>query len=523
MTRLTSTVAAILSTFLLVAGALAQQDRRAVVVEYIAGVNIYIDAGTDDGIAAGDTLFAYGDEDVGLLGALVVISSSAGRSVVTFADRPFPVTLGDVLQVALGSAAHREAAAQPAPGGAASLPRQPGFTASRSLEASGRLALDLSVMESTTQPGNEVAPVDRLFTTPSLRFRTAVSNLPGGLSFNTNLRASTRYSTGDVVQPRQSLRIYQASLAKAFESVPLQFQLGRFYNPFETFSGYWDGFLVHVGERNSGLGGGLVLGFQPDRENESLSTDMPKYSAFLDYQYRGGAVTYRADVSASAIRPRTDLRDHTFFGLAQQLRWNRFALGQRLQIDRNPDSDKWEISQLDVRGSVPLGRRLSILTQYSLRQPFSLVASKGAFSIKRERATVGFDYSLPLGSFGADVTANRLDGPDVSYTYSSRFNLPRTPILDLGFSGSASYWKRDIIKTFYVSPGIRRSFGRLDSRLTYQLYSTENAASTVVTHTFDLALTFPLTRHWFTILQARTQHGTNLSSNSIYSGLWVGF
>ncbi len=667
MTRLLSATLVVLGLFLLSARALAQEDRLEAVVQYIAGVNIYLNVGTQEGINPGDTLFAYSEPDGALLGAFEVIGSSEGRAVVTFAGRPFPVTRGDVLQLVIrspgqtapatrpiatsdelagqatlhqengsgisariaftdrggvlsvrgtavgmdpgheyaswlydnGSVAHgptacistngqrsimvgtwhvdssgngrltatndgadyaalgsfktvdvrnasdgyllvacgevrvrrpaevaqRPRAAPPVPAGDRPPPQQrllPRSTPHRSLQASGRLSVDLNVLESSTQVGGAIpAPVDRRFTTPSLRFRTAVANLPGGLGFNTNLRASSRYSTGDVIQPAQSLRVYQASLAKEFESVPIQMQLGRFYNPHETFSGYWDGLLLHLG--GQGLGAGVALGFQPDRQNEGVTTDLPKYTAFLDYQYRGNSLSYRADLSYTEVKPQIDLFDRRFFGLAQRFRLQRFTLNQRLQVDRNPETDKREVTQVEVRTSVPVGRKLALRTQFSMRQPYSIFSSKASSGFKRERGSVGFAYSLAGGTIGADVTANRLDGTDISYAYGSHFNFPRTAFLSLGFNGSASYWKRNSIKTLFLSPGIRRSFGRLDSRLSYQLYSTANSVTTITTHTFDLAFSFPLTRRWFTILQARSQRGSNLTSNSLYTGLWVGF
>jgi hypothetical protein len=83
--------------------AFAQQARLSVVVEYVAGANLYLDAGADDGIHAADTLQVYGGPSGSHLGDFVVISSSSDRAVVTFADRPFPVTRGDALIVALDS------------------------------------------------------------------------------------------------------------------------------------------------------------------------------------------------------------------------------------------------------------------------------------------------------------------------------------------------------------------------------------------------------------------------------------
>ncbi|NNF58113.1 MAG: hypothetical protein HKN04_07705, partial [Rhodothermaceae bacterium] len=64
-------------------------------VTFIAGQNLYLEAGRDAGLAANDTLRAFRADQ--LLGMLAVISTTDERAVVTFVGDLFPVTLGDVL------------------------------------------------------------------------------------------------------------------------------------------------------------------------------------------------------------------------------------------------------------------------------------------------------------------------------------------------------------------------------------------------------------------------------------------
>ena len=60
---------------------LGQTGRIDVTVEYLAGSNIYIDAGRERGILDGDTILAYSVEGGPLLGALRVISASVSSAV----------------------------------------------------------------------------------------------------------------------------------------------------------------------------------------------------------------------------------------------------------------------------------------------------------------------------------------------------------------------------------------------------------------------------------------------------------
>lgn len=634
--------------------ALAQQERLSVIVEYVAGANLYLDAGADDGIRANDTLQVYSGTESVPLGDFVVISSSSDRAVVTFADRPFSVTRGDVLIITLdsgspargrdlligrvqlqpvnrsgasadivitdngsvlsvrgtanglspgvqyvmrgygeGSTARgrdaclpgdddmsyslgtwtvdsagnatltnalsqenyvpsielrtiglRDAATdfalvacgaietnplplfgrspQPQPP-AASPPRVSPAAADRgdprSLEVNGRVALDLSVLESST--GSGLDPVDRRFTTPTARLRLAVANLPGGFTFNTNLRAAYHHTTGAEIAASQSLRIYQASLAKAFQGFPLQLEAGRFYSPFETFSGYWDGLLVHLGTRGIGLG--FAAGFEPQNSNEAFSTALPKYTAYANLQQRSRTFSYWADFSFHVQRPRTNLVEHDFFGFSQRLRWQRFSLSHRMRVDKDPATRVWRITQFDVRTGVPLGRRITVLGQVSRLQPYYIWRIEQPIGPARDRATIGMNYALFSGTLGFDVTANRLEEEDISYTYAGHYSFPRTALLGLGFSGTASYWKRENITTLYLSQGIRRAFGGLQTQASYQRYMTTSATTSVVTHGIDASFLVPIARRLFFTLEVRLQRGADLNSDNLYTGFWVSF
>lgn len=524
MTRLTHTTVLLLALLAVAAPATAQQKRMTTIVEYIAGNNIYLSVGDEVGIGANDTLIVYSDEDGSELGAFLVISSSEGRSLVTFLGGPFPLTRGKTIQIVVEAETPAAAAVAAPPAASREAParRASSQGGGRYPHASGRISLDVNVLESTTRPSGDGAdPIERRFTTPALRLRMNVANLPGGLMLSTNLRASSRYSSGSIIEPQQSLRIYEASLAKEFRSLPVQTQVGRFYNPYESFSGYWDGLLLRVGGRGFGVGG--AVGFQPERGNETFSADLPKYTAFVNYRYSGGDLRYFADLSFHRLQPRNvPALEHTFVGFSQRFFWRRFSLSQRLQVDRDLN-DRWVITQLDVRSSIPAGRRLAILAQYTKRQPFMIWNLENPIRNWRERALGGLTLFLFNGTVGADVAANRWEGEEISYTYSGNFSFPYTALLGLGFRGSASYWRRDGTRTLYVSPGIRRTFGNLQVELSYRRYESQLPTRSIDSDEIDLLLSFPLMRRLYSTLQARNQWGDNLASTSLYASLWATF
>lgn len=506
----------------------AQEYGVDAIVVQIAGANLYLDVGVEQGVAANDTLRVYRSADGEYLGTFRVVTSLQNRSVVEFVGEPFPVTRGSVLYLFLG----------PDPAGARGRPaerRDPARErASRrrglSPQLHGRLSIEGNAFESKTLwQSNQPEEVTRRFATSSIGLRAVMSHLPGGITVSTNLRGSYRYSSSGIVQPERQVRAYQASVARS--SSALHIEVGRFNSRYETYSGYWDGILVHVG--GEGLGVGVAAGFEPEQANEEFTSTLPKYSAFVTYRHRAGAVRFDTDVSAHQVRPRNGLFDHTFLGWSQRLRIRRFQLSHDVQVDRHPQTDKWVVTRLHVRTSLPLVGGLSVHGRLAVRQPYSLWSTQDVIALRRDQATVGLSYWGPGGSLNLDVTANRFDlQRDLSYTYASSFNITRTPVLGFGLSGAASYWRQDATRSLYLTSGVNRAFGRLQTRASYQLYRTESTTDNVLTgsatnrfqtHAVHFSLSLPLARRVYSTAQARSQWGENLVTTSLYMSLWTSF
>ncbi len=517
---------------MLCTAAYGQEKRMEVTVQYIAGPNIYLDAGSGDGIAPGDTLRVIHESKP--VGAWRVISSSRTKTVVTFAGTPFAVTRGERFLILFTP---HEGTPPPATmetpsedvsettAGRTSLlkkappPRKPRKRSSRRpVRVTGRLFMEMNTLRSSTKyQANTLVRNDRTFLTPTAGLRASVSNLPGGLRLNVNTRISQRTSFNSTVGDLRSIRIYQASIERAFEV--FQIKAGRFYDPFENFNGYWDGLLVRLG--GDGFGGGFAAGFEPDRADEQFSADLPKASVFLDYQYRKGEVRYEAETSVHQVRPRSDYDTHTFFGWSQSFRWSGLRLSQNLQLDRHPTTGAWEISRLQVRASIPLSRHLLATGRYFVRRPYLLTRVGDPFGIRRVQGHVGLMVNFAGGTAGMTVSGNRVQGTLPNYTYSAYFNLTQTGFLGLGVSAAASYWSRDAASTLYVSGGLNRMFGRVRSHLRLARYQSDTGGARLTSHTVTLSLNFPVHRRFFAGIQARTQFGQNLTSTSLYTSLWM--
>lgn len=498
-------------------------------VEQIAGSDIYLTAGTDAGVGAGSILVVLGEDGEDEAGRLRVIEATTGRSVATFVGSPFPVTRGSILRLRIETSADGPAAAAPAAIGvtADAAPSRespaPRTTAATGPRISGSLGLSFDARETMTSWDEyDVEEVDRRFSTPTAALRFAATHLPGGLEFRTNLRASYRSSTDDIVQPEDFVRVYSLELRKDFG--PAQFSLGRIYNPYEPMSGYFDGAYVHVGKRE-GFGAGVAAGLRPSRENGRISDSIPKYSVFANYSDRSGPLRYDVALSFTREMPTAEqLSDHSTLGLTQTLRTGPLRLRHSMAVDRDPTDDTWRVTRLLLGASVPITGGLAAHARYSLRQPYR-VEQIVPITYRRDRGNLGVTYSFARSVIGADVTANDVmdDQIDKSWTYSGWFNVAETSVWNLGFTGNVSYWDRDGDTVLYAVPGLTRRFGPTFARLTYTYYRIEEPVATFTTHAGDLAVDFPLARRLRGTVAAQIQRGEQLSGNAIYASLWWTF
>jgi len=544
MARAAANVPLATALFFALAGApapsLAQTDpevRVLAVVDYVAGNEVYLAAGTDHGIRVGDTLSVYDGEGDGaeMLGVFIIQSANERRSVAAFEGTPFPASRADLMYLGLPSAlaevraadAREEAEAVVESVGAE---ENPGTRSDPAPQAeprpptrwNGRLSLDMDALQTTTRWGDSPEEeAKRSYSTPTFRLQARARDLPGGMRLGTSMRLSHRTSPDDAIQPVTSLRFYQLDLEKRFETVPLELHLGRFHNPFDDYSGYWDGMMVHYG--GEGLGGGIALGFEPELWNEGMSTDRPKASGFLDYNARGEGVEYSGALSFHTMRPRIDFPDRTYLGLSQRLRLGNAWIHQRLQVDRSNEGTDWTLTRLQLDASIPLSEGLSAHGGWRRWRAYSPVLRTDGPGPRHDRASVGLSYWAGGGGLSADVSLDRPEMGEESRTVSSSFYLRRTPLLGLGFSGTASYWTRGEDSSFFLSPQVRRDFGRVEIRGAYRVYETSTEFGEIRHRSADAALTFPLGSGFSARFQGFVQWSEDLTSNRILASLWKSF
>lgn len=502
-------------------------------VTYLAGPNVYLDAGRAQGILPGDTLAV--ERGGAVAGRFVVVSSIDDRSVVTFADDPFPVAQGETLVLRVPRppeappAEERAPPAEPpAPAGddaGAPAARPPVRTPPKTREGprlAGRLQLSLNTLRSATDWGGTTT--ERTFATPSLGLHLRAEDLPGGLALRTRLRADYRYTSGRDIDPTASVRTYELLVEKAFDRVAVQ--AGRFPNRYAPFDGYWDGALVHVGSR--ALGVGTAIGFLPDRANEGFSAEMPRYGGFAHAEVGDPrTLEYEVQAAVNEVRPTNRLLTHRFASLSQRVRSRGFTFRNDVQVDRDPEQGGWVVSRFTVRGAAVPHPALSLHARYQLRRPYSIWRVVRVVSYRRDQATAGAVLRLDALTLGADAAFNFAEDDDGALTNDGRtlsgyLHAPRT-VAGLALSVNASRWQDGDGSSLFVTTGLARDLGPARARVQYQFYRTEVRATPFVTHAASVYAAVPLGRRISASGQVRLQQGRTLRSAAFFASLWYSF
>lgn len=536
------------------AGAVAQQVRpdsarqvRTVrlLVEYVGGANLYIAAGPERGLAAGDTLEVHGASGR-TSGRIRVISSVAGRSVAAFAGAPFPVTRGDSLDVRVpverlalpdrrpgDPAVGDSVAAAGTPGPARSAPpqtsaerprqAQPRRPTSSGARLDGSLSFDVDALSSrSTDPADGPADPWR-FVTPTARLNAMASGLPGGFRANVNGSFAQYYANGSPAPGRsERVRVYQAEIEKTFDRAPVQIRAGRFFERHDVWGGYLDGAALRIGGAGDGPGIGVSGGVAPLGADQSMFTGDQRLAVFADYRYRGSAFGYDMDV-AFTRRTWSDAPADRYLGLTQRFRFGSGTVYQRARMDFDPLDGSIDVSQFDLMTSLPLGAGWMVRGQYS-RRSFDWVVGSGVTAVqRRDRAGGGLSWSGPAGSVSLDAQVMRRDDRPLAPLYSGSIYLPDLIGGFLGFSLNGSLNQDPLLRSAYVAPGLIVNAGGLRADASWTLYRTETSAYVAESQGTSFSLSFPIRRGLRASISGDLQKNAGSSSQRLYTGIWAAF
>ena len=510
----------------------AQETKKlTLTVTQLAGENVYLNGGTDDGIMKGDTLFIQSEPT----NKLIVFAVSSKQSIVQFAQFPFPVTRGQQLAVGVikgpseatpvsdevGEEQNREIASimdQPPPSSPSTVRKK-----RSKIELEGRLIFDFNALQSSTRTRSSAVPtVSRLFLTPALNLNASIRNLPSGMRMLIHLRSDYRYQSRNVIGPRNTLRAYQFNIEKPLSFGSLRF--GRFYDRMMLRGGYWDGFSFLLGNRKKGIGGSV--GFMPARSNEGFSTELPRYAVFAHFQTdRDQALFYRGSLAYNTIMPSTNLLKHQYASLEQRLDYSILSLRQDIQVDFHPITQQWEVSHFRMRGRLDLAPGVDLTGSFTSRQPFRMTQLVNPFLTRRNQVRAGLSLHRHFGTIGASYTRRMLDSAYEGQTFSAYFNTRNFTPLEISFSGSANRWESAFGKVFYANGGIAKNIKRVFLRADYAFYQTTspNISTPIDLHRISLSTSFALSRQLYWTMRASAQQSLYTSSLSAQTRLQLRF
>lgn len=490
-------------------------------VVQVAGSSVYLDAGTAQGLSPADTVAVRRAAQGPRIGTLAVIAVTETRSVVGFVGQPFPITFGDSLLLTLGAGGAGVGAAGAAPPAAPRLRAQPAALRREVPGPSlrGSAAFDVNGATTTTIGfGVDPERANRDFAVPSLRLQLTADNLPGGGRFSFGAKGSQQVGTADLFDRSTVLRVYDAHYEQSLSAARVM--VGRFFTPFERFSGLWDGALVRVGS-GRGFSLGVAGGFQPKSGDETFSTAVPKLAAFAGFGASGAGMSWAADLSGHIWRPNDGTADRTFVGWSQRLILGGARLDHLMEVDRSA-TGAWSMTRLSARAAVPVGSGFEVSAEYWRDRLHWWDTLPDSVAPSRERASAGLSYGSRGMWLSGDVTL-LLSGTDVqghSYAGSLRFPL-------LGgrawLGGAASYWSLGSISGLVATPNLSWQLGPVRPSLTYEFFRSSAAGTSSTSHGGVAAVSVPLARRLQWLLQLRMRYGQNLQSAGLYSSLRVTF
>jgi hypothetical protein len=503
--------------------ATALPARTAASVEYLGVDGLYLGVGSDQGAARGDTVTIYAAmEGGGPLGRLVFTSVTRRRAVATALDAPLSLQVGDTVFMPLMPPSSTANAADVASSSPETSARRTLAGRTGGAQVSGRIALDLEARETLTSWSGELfGETRRRFATPTSRLSLSVTELPGGLALRTNLRASYRYDELPGGPPPVSVRAYELAAAKSFDAVPLELVVGRFSNPYERYSAYWDGALARVGGA-SGLGAGVVAGFEPELHNEGVSSALPKMTAFTDFAARGSGWRYDTDASFHWARP-AGAPERRFVGWSQRATIGPLALDQRLRADNGASATQWSLTHLRLRGAVRLRGALRLRSTYSRSAsvlPTSLPWADSLTSPVRREVTLGFDLSGGLGYLSVEAGRTTRDGDAAGLSLYGNA-VVRMHAVQLLRSGRR--WSRDSSESWSAAPAASLQFSVWDLRAGYRLYRTSDGSRDLTSHSAEGRIGITLAHGTSVALMSERQWGPSLSGTRLALSLWRSF
>jgi len=408
-------------------------------VLYFNGNQVYINSGTSQLIANGDTLWIEAQALQRF--AYLVIQASSKRSLIQPISEPLNLTIGNDIRIYLvpKSSLEEQKEVQKKRSSLFDLPTNTSSSLAKSSSPiiSGRYMIGLNAMGSRTQWNEHIKDaVYRFSAEPSASYVLRASRLPGNWDVSINSRLDYRYNSRMSLTPATQLRLYEFQAEKKFTAIPLRLQLGRFYNRYDSFSGFWDGLLLETG--NSFYGAGLIAGSEPVRSSEFSSINQPKVSAFTHLKWNVGEFKSNSEISLTQVKSSFG-SVHRYAGFQQYFNWNKTRVSISGQIDKNTMGSNWRFSNFSTTIRQTIFSKIDLSARYSRREPLR-IWQPIVFGTANEQIGAGFTVRQSGFYWGNEVYLMYLAGKNTAKSINSWAQIPNRTPWNLDFQLSNQLW-----------------------------------------------------------------------------------
>jgi hypothetical protein len=269
----------------------AAQDAALAHVTYVTSQSVYLDAGSDEGLLAGDIVELLRGETA--VATLKVTEVSSDRAICQRPGTGVPVAVGDIVRFEASGPVKPAATAPPAAAPAvlaAGGGSGPSYTEKeedssllRRWGISGRIGLRYLLVNNRAQDGFD-------FSQPGLDLRFDAARIGAApVDASVDVRAYRSYRTLDEGESENETlsRVYRAYVGWRPGNSGLRVALGRQFAPAMSAINLFDGMLVDY--THGRWGAGAVAGTQPDPSDFGFSTDIKNYGGYFEYRSAVGS------------------------------------------------------------------------------------------------------------------------------------------------------------------------------------------------------------------------------------------
>ncbi len=462
----------------------AQSSVNRFVVKYESSEHIYIDGGSGEGVAIGDTL------------EVIKADSVVAEVVVEFvSEHSSSCKIISGLESGLRGLGARQKHVKPLiaeiPGEEQEvLQQEPEMKTDLQTEKKppekssfikGRAAVQLYTF-------NDRGPADLDIVQPTLRLDLEVQNL-GNENLSLKIRTRTRYTdrtrsyNSKVSDSEWRNRIYETSLNYDNLGRGIGFRLGRIIAGSFSGVGYIDG-LMAFNRFSETLEAGIFTGTQPQWQYAKFQTSIQKYGAYINFNKgRRRGIHYESTVALAAeYHSSTVSREfvHLRNRISQNGKWNIY---QSLDLDINRDWRKERtgksvmVSNLLISGSVNPYSWLRASVSYDNRKRYwtyeiqSLDESLFDDRYRRGLRT-GLTFSLPHNyMISANLGFRGVEGEDESrYSWSTALRKSDFTALRLSYGLNYTFFSDVYSDGRRFSANLGRYFRSFNINLEYGSY-----------------------------------------------------